>query len=1101
MSIIFTLLTNSPYLDFPQSSWGRFLAGLGWLLLFGVVVGLLRRWRVFNISLEGRLWRILAVLAFFVPLTVLFIGVRLSAETGLTPPCVPIDPSGPTLMIFAVLPWVLAGGLLGPTSAAALAAFSGLLLALWDTRNPFTPLELALLAVLFSAAMNQRYRTRVYRFLRHPLAAAITLSLLYPLIFLVDISFTTSGTLVSRLDYALTHVGLATVAFGVEMLVAGLFAEVVAMALPSLWGSRGPLQPSPSERSIEARFQYGMVPLAFVLILTLMVGNWVVAGNASRQILRERMENAAKMAAESVPYFLETGQNLISQLASDSRLYSSSAAQLNDILARDLRRVPYFHQLFVLDRHGNSLAGYPYDDYNAAYTPPEEQAGIQLALTGVPFQSFTIPPGDNGSTANVSFVAAIFDDNSVVRGVMVGRTDLASNPFSQPILASLRSMAGADGEGLLLDENDRILYHPDPNLVMTTYTGRTATDASFFDDIAPDGTRRLVYYQPAEGRPWSIVLAVPAHRAQQMALDIAAPLLGMIVVLSILTLVLLRLGLRVVTGSLQNLAVQAGNIAKGQLDHPLSVIGEDEIGQLSHAFEQMRVSLKARLDDLNSLLLVSQGVASSMEMDRAVKPLLESALGTGAIGARVVLSPAVMPKLEGDASVPVCFALGPTSESYNELDEQILALTHDQDQVVLTNLYRSRLIKFSENSLRPHALAAVALRHENLYYGCLWIAFDQPHQFSKAEVRFLVTLAGQAALAAANSRLFLNAEFGRQRLAAILASTPDPVLVTDQQDRLLLANPAAWQVLGLGVEWDEGRPIEKVIFREELVSLLRSSTDEKQSVEVTLPDGRVYSATASSVLAEGQRVGRVCVMRDVTYFKDLDTLKSEFVATVSHDLRSPLTLMRGYASMLEMVGELNEQQISYVLKIVGGVERMSRLVNNLLDLGRIEAGVGLQLGMVPVRDVVEQVTEALQLQANQKRIQFNVDISDQITEQFQADQALVQQALHNLVENAIKYTDAGGRVQVRVESDQNHMLFQVSDTGIGIAPVDQARLFEKFYRGAQLGTTQTRGTGLGLAIVKSIAERHGGKVWLKSQLGKGSSFYLEIPLNQPQDES
>jgi PAS domain S-box-containing protein len=131
-------------------------------------------------------------------------------------------------------------------------------------------------------------------------------------------------------------------------------------------------------------------------------------------------------------------------------------------------------------------------------------------------------------------------------------------------------------------------------------------------------------------------------------------------------------------------------------------------------------------------------------------------------------------------------------------------------------------------------------------------------------------------------------------LAAILASTPDPVLVIDQQNRLLLSNPAAWRALGLGVEWDEGQPIERVIADHPLLELVRSS-DDRRSVEVTLPDGRVYYATASSVAADGHRVGRICILRDITSFKELDALKSEFVATVSHDLRSPLTLMRGYA--------------------------------------------------------------------------------------------------------------------------------------------------------------------------------------------------------------
>ena len=241
-------------------------------------------------------------------------------------------------------------------------------------------------------------------------------------------------------------------------------------------------------------------------------------------------------------------------------------------------------------------------------------------------------------------------------------------------------------------------------------------------------------------------------------------------------------------------------------------------------------------------------------------------------------------------------------------------------------------------------------------------------------------------------------------------------------------------------------------------------------------------------------MGRVCVMRDITYFKQLDALKSEFVATVSHDLRSPLTLIRGYASMLEMVGELNDQQDSYVRKIIGGVDSMSRLVSNLLDLGRIEAGVGLQIEKISPKDVVERVVAALQAQAQQKRVNLLADIPQHTLPLVEADPALLVQALQNLVENSIKYTDQGGQVQIKVNLRQESIVFEVRENGIGIAPVDQARLFERFYRGAQQGARQQRGSGLGLAIVKSIAERHGGRVWAESQLGKGSAFYLELPI-------
>jgi PAS domain S-box-containing protein len=558
----------------------------------------------------------------------------------------------------------------------------------------------------------------------------------------------------------------------------------------------------------------------------------------------------------------------------------------------------------------------------------------------------------------------------------------------------------------------------------------------------------------------------------------------------------LSLSLNRITASLRGLASQAEGIAEGQLDTPLNVTGEDEVSQLRRSFEIMRQSLKARLDELNGLLVVVQGVAENLEMSQAVQPVLESALSSGACTARVVLDPVMVPELEGDARKPVVYASGVKTDQYAYLDEQVLNLTRQQDRIVLNNVLRPRLLRFQVSDERPEAVMAIALRHENQYYGVLWIAYDQAHTFSEEEVRYLVTLSGQAALAASNARLYLNAEIGRQRLSAILASTPDPVLVTDQRNRLLLANPAAWRVLGLGVEWEEGKPVEQVITNKELLTLLQQKADDKGSAEITLADGKVYFGTTSSVIAEGHRVGRVCILRDVTSFKQLDSLKSEFVATVSHDLRSPLTLMRGYASMLEIVGDINEQQGLYVRKIITGVDNMSRLVTDLLDLGRIEAGIGLKLEMVPVRDLVERVTNSQQVQATNRRIQLSIEIPQQTVPVIEADPALLQQALQNLVENALKYTDQGGKVQVRTEVRQNMMVFIVSDNGIGISPLDLPHLFEKFYRGAQAGTKRLRGTGLGLTIVKSIADKHGGRVWVESQLGKSSTFYFAIPIHR-----
>jgi two-component system phosphate regulon sensor histidine kinase PhoR len=175
---------------------------------------------------------------------------------------------------------------------------------------------------------------------------------------------------------------------------------------------------------------------------------------------------------------------------------------------------------------------------------------------------------------------------------------------------------------------------------------------------------------------------------------------------------------------------------------------------------------------------------------------------------------------------------------------------------------------------------------------------------------------------------------------------------------------------------------------------------------------------------------------------------------------------------------------------------MTQLVNNLLDLGRIEVGVGLEVENVAVLDILERVTGSLQQQAAQKNIDLGLELPKDMPHAVQADAALLHQAVYNLVENAIKYTPAGGRVTIRTASSPDTLTFEITDTGLGIPAHEIPRLFEKFYRGSQREARSQHGTGLGLAIVHSIAAQHGGRVWVESQPGEGSTFYLEIPLVQ-----
>lgn len=349
------------------------------------------------------------------------------------------------------------------------------------------------------------------------------------------------------------------------------------------------------------------------------------------------------------------------------------------------------------------------------------------------------------------------------------------------------------------------------------------------------------------------------------------------------------------------------------------------------------------------------------------------------------------------------------------------------------------------------------------------------------------------------SRRQAESALTRSQLKAILDSTPDPVLVADRHYRLLLANRAAGLALGMTARAGGRHTTREIIQQRALLDLLHDSSPGKSSAEVELPDGRIYLATASNIEVQGRALGRVCILRDVTYFKELDTLKSDFVATVSHDLRAPLTQMRGYASMLATAGELNDQQQGYANKIIAGVENMAHLVNNLLDLGRIEAGINLHLEHVGVLDILQRVTGALQQRAAEKNITLTIELPQDMPHALEADGSLLDQALYNLVENAIKYTPQGGHVRVTTQSTPASLTFEVVDSGIGIPAESLTRLFDKFYRTAQRETRAEYGSGLGLAIVRSIAERHRGRTWAESEPGKGSRFFLEIPISRGVD--
>jgi signal transduction histidine kinase len=314
---------------------------------------------------------------------------------------------------------------------------------------------------------------------------------------------------------------------------------------------------------------------------------------------------------------------------------------------------------------------------------------------------------------------------------------------------------------------------------------------------------------------------------------------------------------------------------------------------------------------------------------------------------------------------------------------------------------------------------------------------------------------------------------------------------------VLFQNEHAQTVLGLDGSSLEGKTIASLFKPEDIVDIEWGMGPKTETKTMVLKNGKALFLITSPVRINSREVGQAMIFKDLTQQRKEESLKSELITTVSHELRSPLTLILGYAKILRLTGTLNEQQDVYTGNIIDGVEEMMALVQKLLDIGRLEWGDPLDIQPFSAEAFSRRVVDSMDAHAKQKNISIGLDLPD-LPLLIEADQTYLTQALKNLLENAIKFSKMDGEITLRVSREDDRIVFAVQDQGIGIAPLDQRKLFKKFGRTSAQNGQEQEGSGLGLAIVKSIAERHGGQVRLESHLGKGSTFYLEIPHKHPQ---
>ena len=333
----------------------------------------------------------------------------------------------------------------------------------------------------------------------------------------------------------------------------------------------------------------------------------------------------------------------------------------------------------------------------------------------------------------------------------------------------------------------------------------------------------------------------------------------------------------------------------------------------------------------------------------------------------------------------------------------------------------------------------------------------------------------------------------------LLDALPDPVLAFDAQHIIQQVNPAAQRLLK-STRQAVGQQLKAVLPPELYTAILKSLADD--TAEWRTEDSKTIYALHLKLAVinnDSRNTLYMVVLQDVTRFKLLHQNYEDFVSTVLHDLRTPLTSMRGFTDMLSMVGTVNDIQRQYISKVLSGINQIASLIENSLDAGRLDPMTGsykLARELCYLNQVVEEVVAAQKGEAEKKN-QTIIAETDPSLPPVYLDEVMVRRALNNLVDNAIKYTPEGGKVTVRAYLKDEAAFLSVQDSGAGISTEEQQFVFERFRRLRRPEHVRVKGSGLGLFVVKNVAQWHGGDALIESELGKGSTFIMQLPIVSP----
>jgi signal transduction histidine kinase len=774
----------------------------------------------------------------------------------------------------------------------------------------------------------------------------------------------------------------------------------------------------------------------FISTAALLVSLLVIFSMSKANLVdleKEKLTQQMDYFVAEIESYLQTGQIFIEGF-SKNLVLSSDNESLFLQLKKFLMPFPFFSQLNIADSSGRIIIGFP-----------QNKAGEQLPNRKKETEDHI------SSSEQISILTNVFPDNPSLMVFVInvgannggsplflqGESDLRANPLNAGLMTLSNQLIKKNVTIRILDSalNEIIAFNGDSSLQEAEKTSLTV-----FRNLAMTDWRIIFYY--------------PDDFINQDAIFDSVPFV--IIALFLYTFLIYKFVLY-----------------DGQT--PQNKTSKKDVSPTESDWE-------------NRILNYKESLLRIRNMDEAARLILNYSELANVSSVRIVLTE--VPFLE-KSNKYIYFGQGVKSENYAYLDRQIIEQAKKNQIVNIPDLHRINQIHLEQGKEYPLAIFAYPIQMGNTHYGVLWLGFENPHQVSEQEsayIQELIKVGKNQLILLTNSGIYKSIS---RNLNVVLETFNSPVILLDRDDLILYSNNAAEKIIRNTKE-SPGEKIQDVVKDKSLLSVFQKELNFSD-YEVTSFDGHSYQVQSSNLKSEENRLIKVYIFNDITLEKKTSSDLSEYSALLSHDLLSPMTIIKGYTTMLPIMGQLNDQQSDYVEKIISGVDEMIILTKNLLDYERLKMGVNLFKKETEIIGLLDKVIDSLSPFAVQKRIDLKCEYKANQAEKINIDSALIEQAIYNLIDNAIRFTPIQGMVTIGMGHVDNMVEISIEDTGVGIAEVDIPHIFDKFYRVKISPIFNQTGSGIGLALVKSIAEKHNGEVGAISNLGKGSTFYLRIP--------